>query len=452
MGNNNGQENGSEEANQIPTTSSLRFKFKVLIIITIVFGIIHSQTDVQRQAQKFTSLEKMTIPSQNVSFLNNRNSTTTSRIQQRPLGTFAALDKATSSIPDIVKPNAVVVTNNRTHSSDYDASAYFYNKDENVMTNDTVSVPPVKAFSEKDERLQNWLQSISLLPPNTTGAFLHLGKTGGSTLASQLRHGCHSFIPKPCRHDIPNESVISFLTTYYHVPDFEKLLHQHRYEFYVWTSRDPFSRIASAYTYSHPRNVFVEQRKYWQRLYKQGYSTYKCFPTFEQFAEAIGDDPEDYYYPNISATPKSVNTTDCTNLARAVMHGKVKTIDHIFFSTVKIMSLLASPNEMANKTTLVVRTEFLWQDWVSVNEYLGQERHTIATPSEIHNRDQASLRLPVTREVTKLGQERICRALKAEYDAYLTIIQLAANLNDDERQASLEIARQNCPWLDLSFE
>ena len=147
-----------------------------------------------------------------------------------------------------------------------------------------------------------------------------------------------------------------------------------------------------------------------------------------------------------------MNTTDCTNLARAVMHGKVKTIDHIFFSTVKIMSLLASPNEMANKTTLVVRTEFLWQDWVSVNEYLGQERHTIATPSEIHNRDQASLRLPVTREVTKLGQERICRALKAEYDAYLTIIQLAANLNDDERQASLEIARQNCPWLDLSFE
>ena len=42
------------------------------------------------------------------------------------------------------------------------------------------------------------------------GAFVHVGKTGGSTLAGFLRNACHSYIPKPCGV-IPNETLVSKL-------------------------------------------------------------------------------------------------------------------------------------------------------------------------------------------------------------------------------------------------
>lgn len=71
--------------------------------------------------------------------------------------------------------------------------------------------------------IPGWLaHTENIKPPRTPGAFLHLGKTGGSTLSHVLRNGCHSWVPKPC-HIPTNESYVSQLSTYYHLPDFQKL-------------------------------------------------------------------------------------------------------------------------------------------------------------------------------------------------------------------------------------
>lgn len=53
---------------------------------------------------------------------------------------------------------------------------------------------------------------------NTIG-YIHIGKTGGSTISNLLRNGCHSFSgSKPCRKNIANETIISKLVEhYYHV-------------------------------------------------------------------------------------------------------------------------------------------------------------------------------------------------------------------------------------------
>lgn len=46
--------------------------------------------------------------------------------------------------------------------------------------------------------------------------FIHLGKTGGSTLSVQLVNGCHSYVKKPCHH-VENETAVSKLVSnYYH--------------------------------------------------------------------------------------------------------------------------------------------------------------------------------------------------------------------------------------------
>ena len=54
--------------------------------------------------------------------------------------------------------------------------------------------------------------------------------TGGSTLCGVLRNGCHSWVPKPC-HVVRNESFLSHLTTYYHVPDSKLISKQNAHTF-----------------------------------------------------------------------------------------------------------------------------------------------------------------------------------------------------------------------------
>jgi hypothetical protein len=42
----------------------------------------------------------------------------------------------------------------------------------------------------------------------TTAGFIHVGKTGGSTISKLLRNGCTSFVAGPCRN-ITHESIVS---------------------------------------------------------------------------------------------------------------------------------------------------------------------------------------------------------------------------------------------------
>jgi len=65
--------------------------------------------------------------------------------------------------------------------------------------------------------------ATNLLRNNVTAGFIHIGKTGGSTLASVIRNSCHSFMRGKngkCRgkkSSIENESIASELVTaYYH--------------------------------------------------------------------------------------------------------------------------------------------------------------------------------------------------------------------------------------------
>jgi Sulfotransferase family len=149
------------------------------------------------------------------------------------------------------------------------------------------------AAAALQEKINHWRLSLSsknktmllLLPqpPHTLGAFIHVGKTGGSTLCSQLRNACHSWVKKPCpqKPRIRNESHLSLLTTYYHTPDFHLLSSKrHYYDFYVWTLRDPFSRLLSAFTYQHPRNMgHAQDDKYWAKYVRQSIPAFACFPS-----------------------------------------------------------------------------------------------------------------------------------------------------------------------------
>lgn len=88
--------------------------------------------------------------------------------------------------------------------------------------NNGVFAPATSRSTDSQERRkQQWLQLVQMRRQPSwdslnDGAFIHMGKTGGSSISLLLRNGCHSFMPKPCR-TVPLETIVSKLVgTYYH--------------------------------------------------------------------------------------------------------------------------------------------------------------------------------------------------------------------------------------------
>jgi hypothetical protein len=200
---------------------------------------------------------------------------------------------------------------------------------------------------------------------------------------------------------------------------------------------------------------------------------FRCFRTLERFAKYIGDDPQDFDYPD----PEVVDTSNCTNIARASANHRVMQFEHFYWDTSRVHSLVArdlknvhpssssssnsnsNNNTTSNTTTtnntpvtLVVRTSSMWPDWIAANEYLGQSGDALSI-LKLQIRDYFStLRLPVSKNISDVGRGYLCGALESEYDAYLDFVDRAVNLNETEKKRSLDTAREHCPELGLKFQ
>jgi len=329
--------------------------------------------------------------------------------------------------------------------------------------------------------------------PNTPGAFIHLGKTGGSSLSKLLKNGCHSFIPKPCQNvSKENETPLSKLTTYYHAPDFPDLVgifvtgepklkrkQVVDHDFYVFTTRDPFDRIQSAFQYSMPDNQLA-YRFNW-KLYNETlrgdpsldpsdleekmkkdimdnlrstgvWHSYQCFPNLQTFVDYIGDSPLDY--KDVSWVPVR---KDCTHVARLAVHHKIGQMQHLFWDLKKLTDAVnitghhASADDNHSKPILAVRKEFLWNDWSSANKMFGRDGGAWqqSPVHEPHERDSSSLPLERT-SLTDVGRERLCNAIKDDYNTYFEVLTRAVNLEEQDLVASMDIAKRNCPMLHIN--
>ena len=106
---------------------------------------------------------------------------------------------------------------------------------------------------------------------------------------------------------------------------------------------------------------------------------------------------------------------------------------------------------MANKTILAISTEYLNYDWISSNEYLGQEKGTVIDVGKKKRRDSSAVERLVTSELSEEGRRRICALLQIEYNVYFGILNQAAHLGPDDVANSLAVAKKNCPpWLEFN--
>eukprot|EP00527_Entomoneis_sp_CCMP2396_P008400 CAMPEP_0198147710 /NCGR_PEP_ID=MMETSP1443-20131203/37384_1 /TAXON_ID=186043 /ORGANISM="Entomoneis sp., Strain CCMP2396" /LENGTH=411 /DNA_ID=CAMNT_0043812153 /DNA_START=40 /DNA_END=1275 /DNA_ORIENTATION=- len=296
------------------------------------------------------------------------------------------------------------------------------------------------------------------------GAFVHIGKTGGSSLSVLLRNGCHSWLEHPCRV-VQNETIASqMIESYYHVADFG-LLPQSQHDFYLLTLRDPYDRTISSFVYEHYLNVKargeeVNIKKNIRKDFEKACLT--CFPTLESFVALLNGN--EFHYPHHKS---EIVYDSCQDFARAVFHGRVRIFHHSFFNYRKIQGLI--PN-IQQQTLLVTRLEYLWHDWDAVNQYLTRDTSndprlsTAVSPRtnntkskhqhqhQHHIRNTAEYKLPVTRDLSQQGQETLCRALQPEYDSYFWLISRAKNLQKSDLVNSLVKARERCPHVSIDFK
>jgi hypothetical protein len=282
-------------------------------------------------------------------------------------------------------------------------------------------------------------------PPKTAGAIIHVGKTGGSTLSSVLRNGCHSFVKKPCS-TIPNETIVSRVTTYYHTPDLERLANM-TYDFYVWTVRDPFSRTVSAFRHTHPDNVLVRRRDYKETVYnfpmqKLSPIYSRCFPSLDKFGQALRNN----YTLTTDVGVKRAATMNCDVLANAMMQHRAERISTHLYHDIRLFHRQTN----SSKPLFAIRTEFLWDDWININELLGQTPGSVVI-SQKNLRDTSKLALPVTTSIGEVEREYICRAIAPEYKVYFQLLSKAINIQKEDLAAMVEMGQKNCPKLDFKI-
>jgi hypothetical protein len=154
----------------------------------------------------------------------------------------------------------------------------------------------------------------------------------------------------------------------------------------------------STFTYLHPGNAFVPTR-----VKNAMKPVFKCFPTLEAFTEFIGDDPDAFNY-TLPITSVKVDSSNCTNLARAIMKNRVSASSHFYWDLKTIMSKAV---QMDKVPVLVIRTESMWEDWTSANLYLGQSLPVATFPEGKRTRDFSGQTPQVTKDISEKGQEVI---------------------------------------------
>lgn len=340
----------------------------------------------------------------------------------------------------------------------------------------------------KDEGRRILAMKEQPLPPETLGAFIHIGKTGGSNLSAQLINGCHSFRDKPC-YDPAHyytfkknlEAALSKLTTYYHIPDFANaLLFQNiqaqKHKFLVFSVRDPLERIISIFTFTHPENQVVhkfyvdfapmkqykillnklgsrdEVYKFREKKFKENpdnkrlFQVFSCFPTLEKFANLLAN----YNDYKEESWDKSYKRKDCSNLAKTIFRGSDSLADILphFYWGYKTLLRKLEFNTLP-LTTLAIRTSHMDNDWESVNRHVGDDRKAIPL-FKSHIRESKHFDYPIQKDISEAGKEKLCLALRTEYKAYFQILNNSVNLSEEDRKESISISRDNCgKWLDI---
>ena len=335
--------------------------------------------------------------------------------------------------------------------------------------------------------------------------FIHVGKTGGETVRHTLKITCRmrknpieqqkcwetfqfSNGTQKLEESLLSQHTIGVMHTDLILP--KKSLE--RSTTLLWTIRNPLTRIISWFKYTSPANCNLitdskstacntnrtitnnllketEQESSSSRLKWETKFYWYCFPTLQDFANALGEN-------NDIHTSTTTTTLNCSELAWKTLLGKASpSSSHAHFNYEYYWNQAIENNPSQDREIWAIRTEHLWADMDKIEMMLmaddmtkpsstttsssfgNQVSTTVTTVSKEKQRRRQleQQRKDVTHgseghlqrggdDLSSRQRKYLCCALRDEILVYEKLTMRATNLNREAKNESLSSVVEEC--------
>lgn len=282
-------------------------------------------------------------------------------------------------------------------------------------------------------------QIETTISPTDRICFVHVGKSGGSTVGCAIGFGLH------CKNNtkmmdglLPRRTTNMFHADVYDCYD--------ESAYFLFVVRNPLERIKSAFLYERPYGVNWLKDNFPEYYEKRKAFYMDCpFRFMEDWVQIgllgkTGSKGKEY---RVSET--------CKEIARQAVWGTRHYQEHLYFNYQ--FHLEGLPD---NAKVLTIRNEHLMNDWNQVEQYIGGEKDIIT-----HDNAQAAFPVINKKNMTKdpsvkvdpysspkyLSEESVhtlCRHLCNEIVNYKKILRRSVNLNYLQIEESITELRGSC--------
>ena len=314
--------------------------------------------------------------------------------------------------------------------------------------------------------------------------YVHVGKTGGTTLDKVLRSNCEMYrlygehnTARKCLSALERggggESYLSNITAYtLHTrgsENVESVMRENNITSFLWTLRNPISRFVSAFNMRHPNNSRAMapsrnklRREYRTRVRSEFYS--ECFPTVEHLATIMAEKKKKFIQTVTHVSLQSyqgdeipTKEMDCFDLGVSALRGNGLELinEHILYNYRRYASFTV--DVYPNVEILAIRTEHLWHDTKTLNQLLlkrGEEQTSLADsrrgmPQVEHTFSYGSEQFEVKSDLTAWGKAILCCFLSEEIVVFVNLTLQASNLCASEKEKYLEQIWGDCGLIGL---
>ena len=270
--------------------------------------------------------------------------------------------------------------------------------------------------------------------------YVHVGKTGGTTLSSVLRANCELYSKSGAQKCISNfqrmqknESKLSSMV--------QKAMHINgrparfttkrpgdKVTTFLFTVRNPITRAVSGFDMNNPKNSGGKHSNVTHFFY------FKCFPTAQVLAEVLENstsETDNLCYPLGKYTLQGGLGT--TNVLRDAYQLK---FNYGAFANLTIQ-------KYPSKEIFVVRTEALWEDMADLEVALGGSHEQFENVKNIKE-DYGSSKYSSKSRLTARGKQVLCCFLFRENEIFVELVQRAANLAESEKAQYIDRLYDDC--------
>ncbi len=290
------------------------------------------------------------------------------------------------------------------------------------------------------------LPSLAPPPPSADGTprnhsiiYVHIGKTGGTTLDKVLTSNCMwyegGFRRRKCLKELPRSSMLSELTkaTLHFGPRRDYNAWIENATMFLVSLRNPISRVVSAFNFDHPSNSHPN-------LYTKGmpdsvrHFFIECFPTIQHLADLLHS--AEHNKSGLSRLQQTCYDTAGRTLAGwgSVEGAPQLKMNYEFYNQ---MSMGRYPD----RPVLVLRTEHLWEDLLNIDRILGGSGHFDHVGRVYTHGSQSH---SVRQGLSRRGKEIVCCYLAKEMHLYEALVRGAINLIPPEMNETIVDVYEQC--------